>query len=108
MPACGYRALSARAAESAEIVHDYDYAQVLTLDLLAKGSIYCEVPITYRFRRTGDSFVRLPRYLRRCIPAVLTELASSPSLPARTAAGVGPRTTPTALIRHASVVPAQA
>ncbi|HUR75127.1 MAG TPA: lysylphosphatidylglycerol synthase domain-containing protein, partial [Sporichthya sp.] len=36
----GYRAFSARAAAAAEIVHDYNYAQVLTLDLLGKGFRY--------------------------------------------------------------------
>jgi uncharacterized membrane protein YbhN (UPF0104 family) len=70
----GYRALSARAAADAEIVHDYNYAQVLTLDLLGKGYRYAEVPISYRFRTTGRSFVRLGPYLRRVIPAVHAEL----------------------------------
>lgn len=66
----GYRALSREAAASAEIIHDYNYAQVLTLDLLAKGFRYREVPISYRFRETGDSFVRLGRYLSHVVPAV--------------------------------------
>ena len=70
----GYRALSASAAASAEIIHDFNYAQVLTLDLLAKGYRYAEVPISYRFRTTGRSFVRLGRYLRRVVPAVHREL----------------------------------
>ncbi len=70
----GYRAFSPGAAAVAEIVHDYNYAQVLTLDLLAKGFAYAEVPITYAFRETGTSFVRLGRYLRRVIPAVHREL----------------------------------
>jgi uncharacterized membrane protein YbhN (UPF0104 family) len=70
----GYRAFSADAAAAAEIIHDYNYAQVLTLDLLAKGYAYAEVPIRYRFRRTGTSFVRLGRYLRAVIPAVYREL----------------------------------
>jgi uncharacterized membrane protein YbhN (UPF0104 family) len=70
----GYRAFSAAAAEAAEIVHDYNYAQVLTLDLLAKGFCYAEVPIHYSFRETGTSFVRLGRYLWRVIPAVHREL----------------------------------
>ena len=43
---CGYRALSAEAAAAAEIIHDFNYAQVLTLDLLAKGFRYAEVPIS--------------------------------------------------------------
>ncbi|MGH8908140.1 MAG: glycosyltransferase family 2 protein, partial [Egibacteraceae bacterium] len=70
----GYRALSAAAAARAEIVHDFNYAQVLTLDLLAKGFRYAEVPISYSFRQTGRSFVRLGRYLRHVIPAVWAEL----------------------------------
>jgi uncharacterized membrane protein YbhN (UPF0104 family) len=70
----GYRAFSPRAAADAEIVHDYNYAQVLTLDLLAKGFVYAEVPITYAFRTSGTSFVRLGRYLRAVVPAVHREL----------------------------------
>jgi uncharacterized membrane protein YbhN (UPF0104 family) len=73
----GYRALSAAAAADAEIVHDFNYAQVLTLDLLAKGYRYAEVPIGYRFREHGRSFVRLVPYLRRVVPAVLRELNES-------------------------------
>ena len=70
----GFRALSGPAAVDAEIVHDYNYAQVLTLDLLAKGYRYLEVPIGYQFRTTGRSFVRPLRYLRRVVPAVWREL----------------------------------
>ena len=70
----GYRAFSARAAADAEVIHDYNYAQVLTLDLLAKGYRYAEVPISYRFRTTGRSFVKLGRYLRNVVPAVYREL----------------------------------
>ncbi len=70
----GYRAFSPAAAAAAEVVHDYNYAQVLTLDLLAKGFTYAEVPIHYAFRTSGTSFVRLHRYLRRVLPAVHAEL----------------------------------
>lgn len=66
----GYRALSRAAAAQAEIVHDYNYAQVLTLDLLAKGHRYAEVPISYAHREVGRSFVRLPTYLHRVVPAM--------------------------------------
>jgi len=75
----GYRAVSRRAAEEAEIVHDFNYAQVLTLDLLAKGFRYAEVPISYRFRTEGRSFVRLGRYLRHVLPAVHRELNDQPA-----------------------------
>jgi uncharacterized membrane protein YbhN (UPF0104 family) len=77
----GYRAFSARAAAEAEVVHDYNYAQVLTLDLLGKGFVYAEVPITYSFRESGTSFVRLGRYLRKVVPAVYRELNAAPLRP---------------------------
>jgi glycosyltransferase involved in cell wall biosynthesis len=66
----GYRALSWAAASDAEIAHDYNYAQVLTVDLVAKGYRYHEVPISYSFRTTGRSFVRLPTYLRHVVPTL--------------------------------------
>jgi glycosyltransferase involved in cell wall biosynthesis len=72
----GYRAFSAAAAREAEIAHDYNYAQVLTVDLTLKGFGYAEVPITYRFRSSGRSFVRLGPYVRRVVPAVRRQLAS--------------------------------
>lgn len=70
----GYRAFSPRAAAHAEVLHDYNYAQVLTLDLLAKGYRYAEVPISYSFRDSGTSFVRLGAYLRHVVPAVWREV----------------------------------
>ena len=73
----GFRAFSPAALRAAEVVHDYNYAQVLTLDLLGKGFVYGEVPIRYRFRTTGTSFVSLGRYLRKVLPAVHRELNST-------------------------------
>ena len=66
----GYRALSGEAAASSVVAHDYNYAQVLTLDLLGRGYRYLEVPITYAHRQVGRSFVRLPTYLRRVLPTM--------------------------------------
>ena len=57
-------------------MHDYNYAQVLTLDLVRKGFRYAEVPISYSFRQDGKSFVRLVPYLRNVVPAVWRELRS--------------------------------
>lgn len=74
----GYRAFSATAAAEAEILHDYNYAQVLTLDLIGKGYRYAEVPIGYAFRATGASFVTPGRYLRAVVPAVYRELNPQP------------------------------
>jgi glycosyltransferase involved in cell wall biosynthesis len=67
----GYRALSLAAARHAEIAHDYNYAQVLTLDLLGKGFRYAEVPISYAPRVHGRSFVRVLPYLAHVVPAML-------------------------------------
>ncbi len=76
----GFRALSASAASHADIIHDYNYAQVLTLDLLSKGFRYAEVPISYSFRTRGSSFVRPLEYLRNVIPAVARQLRQRRSM----------------------------
>jgi hypothetical protein len=67
----GYRALSAAAARDACIAHDYNYAQVLTLDLVGRGHRYTEVPISYAPRVHGRSFVRLLPYLAHVLPAMV-------------------------------------
>jgi hypothetical protein len=65
----GYRGFSRRALAAAEIRHDYNYAQVLTLALWGAGIDPVEVPISYRRRNGGRSFVRYPEYLVRVAPA---------------------------------------
>ena len=74
----GYRAFSPAAAADAEVIHDFNYAQVITLDLLAKGYRYLEVPISYHYRTTGESFIKLGRYLRNVVPAVYREVNMRP------------------------------
>ena len=69
----GCRAFSARALAAARIRHDYNYAQVLTIALWGAGIDAVEVPINYRRRATGRSFVRYPEYLARVAPAVWRE-----------------------------------
>jgi len=71
----GMRAFSRGAADRAEIVHDYNYAQVLTLDLLRKGFRLEEVPIRYRVREHGESFVRWS-YPAKVLPAIWREMRS--------------------------------
>jgi glycosyltransferase involved in cell wall biosynthesis len=71
----GMRAFSGEAASRAEIIHDYNYAQVLTLDLLHKGFRMEEVPIRYRVREHGASFVRWS-YPLKVLPAIWRELRS--------------------------------
>jgi hypothetical protein len=69
----GYRAFSARAIAVAEIVHDYNYAQVLTLDLLRKGLRLQEVPVSYQRRQRGRSFISL-QYLWRVPLGMVREM----------------------------------
>jgi len=71
----GFRAFSRRALECAEIIHDYNYAQVLTLDLLKKGMRMREVPISYSCRTRGKSFIG-PKYLWRVPVGMLQEMLS--------------------------------
>jgi glycosyltransferase involved in cell wall biosynthesis len=71
----GMRAFSREAASRAEIIHDYNYAQVLTLDLLRKGFRMEEVPIRYRVREHGASFVGWD-YPAKVLPAIWRELRS--------------------------------
>ena len=71
----GMRAFSREAAEGAEIVHDYNYAQVLTLDLVRKGFRLEEVPIRYRVRQHGESFIRWS-YPAKVLPAIWREMRS--------------------------------
>jgi hypothetical protein len=89
----GYRAFSARALAEARIAHDYNYAQVLTLSLWGAGIEAVEVPISYRRRRSGRSFVRYPEYLARVAPAVWREwraARASRSTSSTTAAPIAP------------------
>ena len=72
----GFRAFSADALNVAEIVHDYNYAQVLTLDLLHKGMRLAEVPISYRGRSRGRSFIN-GHYLWRVPLGMARELLGS-------------------------------
>ena len=73
----GYRAFSAAALEAAEVCHDYNYAQVLTLCLWGAGIDAVEVPISYRRRDGGRSFVGYPEYLARVSPAVWRQWRAS-------------------------------
>jgi Glycosyl transferase family 2/Type I phosphodiesterase / nucleotide pyrophosphatase len=86
----GYRAFSARALAHARIRHDYNYAQVLTLSLWGAGIDAVEVPIRYRRRRNGRSFVRYPVYLRRVAPAIWREWRSSRRARAASPAPIAP------------------
>jgi glycosyltransferase involved in cell wall biosynthesis len=70
----GMRAFTRQALEHSEIIHDYNYAQVLTLNLVRKGFRVKEIPINYRVRSTGESFITFKGYLSSVIPAVWKEM----------------------------------
>ena len=89
----GYRAFSRRALAAAEIAHDYNYAQVLTLSLWGAGIDAVEVPISYRRRSAGRSFVRYPEYFARVAPAVWRQWRASKAARAARPATTTPATT---------------
>jgi glycosyl transferase family 2/type I phosphodiesterase/nucleotide pyrophosphatase/sulfatase-like protein len=86
----GYRAFSARAVAHARIAHDYNYAQVLTLSLWGAGIEPVEVPVSYRRRANGRSFVRYPEYFARVTPAVWRQFRSSRKASSSRAAPIAP------------------
>lgn len=70
----GMRAFSRQAMEHAEIIHDYNYAQVLTLNLVRKGFRVKEIPILYYVRTTGRSFIKFKSYMSSVLPAIIQEM----------------------------------
>lgn len=70
----GMRGFSRRAMLAARIVHDYNYAQVLTLNLLRQRFRMMEVPIRYEVRRYGESFIKFRTYMTKVLPAIWKEM----------------------------------
>ncbi|MBI0577105.1 glycosyltransferase family 2 protein [Neobacillus cucumis] len=70
----GMRAFSRNAMKEAEIIHDYNYAQVVTLNLIRKGFRMKEIPIRYQVRNTGESFIKFKKYMTSVLPAILKEM----------------------------------
>ncbi|XEC96576.1 glycosyltransferase family 2 protein [Paenibacillus tarimensis] len=70
----GMRAFSRQAMEHAEIRHDYNYAQVLTLNLVRKGFRLTEIPIRYQVRTQGESFIKFRAYMSKVLPAIVHEM----------------------------------
>jgi hypothetical protein len=70
----GMRAFSRQAMEEAEIIHDYNYAQVVTLNLIRKGFRMKEIPIRYQVRKKGESFIKFRAYMTSVLPAILKEM----------------------------------
>ena len=89
----GYRAFGREALAAARIRHDYNYAQVLTLSLWGAVIEPVEVPISYRRRDAGRSFVRYPEYLARVAPALWREFRQARAQKAASATASTPATT---------------
>lgn len=70
----GMRAFSKQAMQHAEIIHDYNYAQVLTLNLVRKGFRVKEIPIEYQVRTKGQSFIKFRAYMTSVFPAIFREV----------------------------------
>jgi glycosyltransferase involved in cell wall biosynthesis len=70
----GMRAFNRAALADLEIIHDYNYAQVMTLNLVRKGYRMKEIPIRYQVRTTGRSFIRFVPYVTKVLSAVWREM----------------------------------
>lgn len=77
----GFRAFSREVLEKMDIIHDYNYAQVMTLNIVRQGFRMAEVPIPYKVRTTGTSFIRFWPYMRRVLPAIAAEMKRKPEVP---------------------------
>jgi glycosyltransferase involved in cell wall biosynthesis len=75
----GMRAFNRAALADLEIIHDYNYAQVMTLNLVRKGYRMKEIPIRYQVRTTGRSFIRFVPYVTKVLSAVWREMRRSVS-----------------------------
>lgn len=74
----GFRAFSRDVLERMDIIHDYNYAQVMTLNIVRQGFRLAEVPIPYKVRTTGSSFIRFWPYMRHVLPAIVREMRRKP------------------------------
>ncbi|HEX7056310.1 MAG TPA: glycosyltransferase family 2 protein [Bacilli bacterium] len=92
----GMRAFSRAVCRDVDIIHAYNYAQVMTLNIVRQGYRLREVPISYKVRTTGESFIRF-NYLARVIPAICKEMLT----PVENRRGVQ---TPYALEFHKAIV----
>lgn len=73
----GFRAFSRDVLRDLEIIHDYNYAQVMTINIVRQGYRLAEVGIPYKVRETGESFITY-RYVARVLPAIWREWRRKP------------------------------
>ncbi|WP_018130620.1 glycosyltransferase family 2 protein [Effusibacillus pohliae] len=74
----GFRAFSRQVLATLDIIHDYNYAQVMTINIVRQGYRLAEVPIPYKVRTTGRSFIRFWAYVRHVLPAIVREMRRKP------------------------------
>lgn len=70
----GMRAFSRWAIAHSRIIHDYNYAQVLTIHLNRQGCRMGEIGIDYQVRTTGQSFIRFVPYVKNVFRGIWKEL----------------------------------
>ncbi|WP_047150310.1 glycosyltransferase family 2 protein [Aneurinibacillus tyrosinisolvens] len=68
----GLRAFSRSVLRDMDIIHDYNYAQVMTINIVGQGYRLSEVDIPYKVRETGKSFITF-RYVFKVFPAIWRE-----------------------------------
>lgn len=69
----GFRAFSRDVLRDMEIIHDYNYAQVMTMNIVRQGYRLAEVDIPYKVRETGESFITFRGYFTNVFPAIWRE-----------------------------------
>ncbi len=75
----GMRALNRAALRDLHLVSDYNYAQVMTLNLLRQGFRLAEVPITYSAHPDpARSFVQFVPYMKNVLTAIWREMLRDP------------------------------
>lgn len=74
----GLRSFSRAVLKDMDIVHDYNYAQVMTLNIVRQGYRMLEIPIPYKVRTTGTSFIRFWSYIGHVFPAIWNEMRRNP------------------------------
>lgn len=75
----GMRALNRAALRDLDLISDYNYAQVMTLNLVRQGFRLAQVPVTYEAHPDPTrSFVRFGPYMTNVLTAIWREMLRDP------------------------------
>ncbi|MFD2671568.1 glycosyltransferase family 2 protein [Marinicrinis sediminis] len=74
----GMRAFKREVLRDLDIIHAYNYAQVMTLNIVRQNYLLQEIAIDYQVRTEGASFINWT-YIHKVIPAIIRELTTAPS-----------------------------